>query len=553
MAKLSISLIADVKSFLTGIGKSEDALDELSGSLDDMAADAQQAGREAGDDVARGIESGTKDATGSVDKLERSFREMARAVSKDAKQAGDDVGDEMRHGTDEASEGVDELGREAGSTARETAASFDGSAESIAGAFQEVAANAFAGFGPAGAAAGLAVAAGLGIITTTLQAAADEANALTEEAGAFALQMRDSDVSGRVELLRDRWDEVATKIADARSIWEVWQPRAVTNIERFAEAAKASGFDIQGMFDAFDDPNPVKRLENLNGVLDDTNDKIADLNYQLKNYEFGSADEQAADARATAELRRKLDALVDSRDALKDEVDQTRAAADITEALALAAGKTVDAYKLQQDQVRANTELQAAYAAALESTADPVSVYEVLLDDKAAAEKAAAQATADATEDSKDSWEDYVTGVSVSTDELITEWNRQAAAATAFEDNLAIIAAAGGQALADELRAKGPEIAGAVAETIATADPSKQRAAIEAHARATGAEMAASMAGGLRDGQSDVQGAVDDVAAGVKSPTVKVGVDVDLTAAERSLRTWRPVVVGEFRAGMRLY
>jgi hypothetical protein len=88
---------------------------------------------------------------------------------------GDDVGKHMDDGFKKAGDGADDFKEEAGSTAREVAASFDGSADSIAGGFQELAANAFAGFGPAGAIAGLAAAAGIGVLFAQIQADSEAA------------------------------------------------------------------------------------------------------------------------------------------------------------------------------------------------------------------------------------------------------------------------------------------------------------------------------------------------------------------------------------------
>jgi hypothetical protein len=552
VAGIKVALIPDVKPFIKGVEDAERALDDVADALDDVAKEAKDSGGDAGKDLARGIDKGTDTATDSVEKLERSFRDMAQAAAKSGKAAGDDLGSGVRKGTDDASAGVDELGSEAASTARETAASFDGSAESIAGAFQEVAANAFAGFGPAGALAGLAVAAGLGIITTTLQTAADEANALTEEAGAFALSLRDSDAAGRVELLRDRFDEVATKIADARSIWEVWQPRAVTNIERFAQAAREGGFDIEGLFDAFDNPDPIKRLADLNRVFADTRTRLKEVTAEIDaslEAETALTDPRMARAQEvkTEALKATRDALNDSTAAMEEEIKTSEAAADITTALAAAHHQTTEEYAAAQAAIEQQTEVQDAYQSALESSGDAVSVYEGILSSKTDDMRRAAQEHADSTKETTgqaaDSWEDYATDVTVTTEDLIAEWNRQAEEAAAFEANLAIIGANGGQALADELRAKGPEVGAATAAAIAQSDPAVQAQAIDAHAAATGTAMVGAMASGISGGQSAVQGAVDGVAAGLTSPSIPVYLLPDATALERELLKPRMVNV----------
>lgn len=96
-----------------------------------------------------------------------SVEDDLKKVQRESDDTGKKLGNSMDAGFKKASSGADDFKQEANQTARETAASFDGSAESIGGAFQEVAANAFGAFGPAAGLAGLAVAAGIGGITTT--------------------------------------------------------------------------------------------------------------------------------------------------------------------------------------------------------------------------------------------------------------------------------------------------------------------------------------------------------------------------------------------------
>ncbi|MFJ4999902.1 hypothetical protein ACIP5T_17250 [Microbacterium sp. NPDC088619] len=130
--------------------------DQIKSGLIKPTEDAEKALKKLGD-----TDAGT-DAARDLDKLEDALRDAQRASDRTA-DSMDDVGDKGRRAFDKAKDGVDEFRDEANSTAREAAASFDGSAESIADAFQEVAANAFAGFGPAGAVAGIAAAAGIGL------------------------------------------------------------------------------------------------------------------------------------------------------------------------------------------------------------------------------------------------------------------------------------------------------------------------------------------------------------------------------------------------------
>lgn len=117
-----------------------------------------------------------------LDKIEDELKDV-QAASKDT---GDSIGRDIDDGFKKAGDGVDDFKQEADSTAREVAASFDGSAESIAGGFQELAANAFGSFGPAGAVAGLAAAAGIGLAVAGFEANAEAMEASEERIGEWA-------------------------------------------------------------------------------------------------------------------------------------------------------------------------------------------------------------------------------------------------------------------------------------------------------------------------------------------------------------------------------
>ncbi|QXE28553.1 hypothetical protein [Microbacterium paraoxydans] len=151
-------------------GKSDD---DIKDALRGMGLSARQAER-AVEGVGDGLKDAGRDGERALDGIEDSLRDVQRR----SEDAFDDIGDSSARGFQKAEEGVKGLKDEAMQSARETAASFDGSFESIAELGQEVAANAFADFGPAGAAAGLAVAAAAGVMVNhfnEVQEAADEA------------------------------------------------------------------------------------------------------------------------------------------------------------------------------------------------------------------------------------------------------------------------------------------------------------------------------------------------------------------------------------------
>jgi len=174
---INIEFLSDVRRFLSGTKDVTKSLDDVADALDDLSRDAQRTGdkmgeslegagdgaKDAGRKIGDEIEDGTDKAEDAAKGLERKFRNLFDDVGGSARKAGTSIGDDIKRGTDKASDGVDNFKEESRDTAREVAASFDGSAESIAGGFQEVLANAFIGFGPAGAAAGIAAAAGAGL------------------------------------------------------------------------------------------------------------------------------------------------------------------------------------------------------------------------------------------------------------------------------------------------------------------------------------------------------------------------------------------------------
>lgn len=180
MAKgISISVASDTRDFLRGVKSGVlEPLEDVSDALKDVERESDTAGS-ALEDAMRDGQRKTEDAADEVKDLKDALRDAERNA-KDLGRAGKDAGDDTRDGMRRAEEGVEEFRDEANSTAREAAASFDGSAESIGDAFQEIAANAFVGFGPAGAVAGLAAAGGIGLATAAFTAH-DEAMELSRE------------------------------------------------------------------------------------------------------------------------------------------------------------------------------------------------------------------------------------------------------------------------------------------------------------------------------------------------------------------------------------
>lgn len=149
---IQVPIVADVAQAITGVRSLGDEFDKVADSLDTVADESKDTGRE----------------------LERRFSDAFDSVRRDSRRTGDDIGDNVKRGTDRATDGVNDLAQEAGQSAKEAAASFSGSFDDIADLAQETAAQAFAGFGPIGAAAGIAAAAGLGALWTSINENAEK-------------------------------------------------------------------------------------------------------------------------------------------------------------------------------------------------------------------------------------------------------------------------------------------------------------------------------------------------------------------------------------------
>lgn len=239
---LRLDVLANTRQFVSEMKKSGASVEDISAALDDMARDGDQA----------------------TEKLERSFKDLASEASTTGKKIGTDLDD----GFDRAKRGAQDFKDEARDTAREAAASFDGSAESIGETFQEVAANALGGFGPLGAAAGVAIAAGIGVGMSALE----KFNTAVEESREAAFDLA-TDVTDRLDFAAavESWTGSIERFQQAQDIARVTGRDVVDVIKDLA----TGGDDLAGLREAFEESAlysdvTLTRVTELNGVLQGT-------------------------------------------------------------------------------------------------------------------------------------------------------------------------------------------------------------------------------------------------------------------------------------------
>lgn len=237
----------------------------------DLVADASKAIKEAGkfgkslDDVVDNLEDVGSAGKTIDDKVSDAFKGAARS----AKSAGKDIGDSVKKGTDKAGEGFDEMKSEAAGTARESAASF-GSIEDSADVLQEVLANAFAGFGPAGMAAGILAAAGVGLVISNLTDQAEKTNEAKEKMLGLAQVIRDNGgVLTEADYAQQMYD-YGYAIQDTKEWYELFQEDAISGFDKLNKISKEAGLSAKDIFKAgFGDKDQAKEtLESVNKKLE---------------------------------------------------------------------------------------------------------------------------------------------------------------------------------------------------------------------------------------------------------------------------------------------
>jgi TP901 family phage tail tape measure protein len=292
---------------------------------------------------------------------------------------------------------------------------------------------------------------------------------------------------------------------------------AVVQTIDFATAAGDARDEIHDMWGAVEDARGVEQLDALSGVVDQIESKIRSLNQELPKTEgafqgllaplgalenggtlnaldeyeaaLRRAKEQQEQASHTAEvLGRKFHLTGDEVIDLAGKYD-----IDLTGSLSETRGKfeafytaeygttpidaanatgaaMVSAKTLTEEAGKAQEDFIADVAEAMAGFVEPLAAYTGLLEEKKTADREAAEATAASTEDSSDSWKDYITTVTVSFDEYMARLGEQVLAQANWQTNMLQLAGRVSQGTLDELARMGPEGAPLVADLVTRSD-----------------------------------------------------------------------------------
>lgn len=388
---ISIDFISDVSSVVADTKTLADRFDDVSDSLKDLATDSKQSAAKVGDSFS----DAGKDAKKFGDKVDETYK----TAGKDAKKFGDDaerttgaaftqsgaeaksfsrrvddafdsigkttkvtskkIETDFTAATKESSEGMEQMAGDAESNATEIAASFDGSAESLIDGFQGAAAEMFSGFGPAGLAAGLAVAAGVGVAVTAANDAADAVNEAAEEVSDLASEIYD--LGGDVQEVdfAGRMLEWGLAIQDTRQFWELWQDKAKSGFEVIKEESEKAGTNWKDAFLGAHGP-----MEASQKFLTDTDKTMAELNETIEKNQKVTANGGPVNAQAAQDAMLQRTELVKQREAAEKNIDTQQDAIDVAKMATEINGDSTSAIeaksKATEDEAKATDDAKRA-------------------------------------------------------------------------------------------------------------------------------------------------------------------------------------------------
>ena len=319
---LQIDIAANTRQAQGEVKDLGTSLEDVASSLDEMAREAQRGGNK--------TESALKDTGRETERLEKKFKDLADGAKKQGR-AGADVGDGYKKGFKEASEGAEDFKQEAQQSAKETAASFDGSAESIVDMFQEVAANALGGFGPAGVAAGLAAAGGIGLAVAGFEAVGEAQAAADKAAGEWADKFIESG------------QRVATTAQQTAMMIDI-----ATDPEKYKEAKDAAESWGVGTETA------MLAMSGNSVALKVVKDSVADLAQQAREAEaaaLGMSTEMGGVGVAAIPVVRQADEAASKLDRLTGAMDEGASRAKVTSDGLLRLAESAEGATMQVDEL----------------------------------------------------------------------------------------------------------------------------------------------------------------------------------------------------------
>lgn len=338
----------------------KDAARDVERATDDIRDEIEKVGDtadDAGKEIGKGLDEGADAGKRSFDDLRKATIKQLEKIGDSAKDTGRKVGRELDDGTERAAEGFDELKDEAGQSGREAAASFSGEFDDVADLIQELAANAFIGFGPAGMLAGMAAAAGIGTVVKALENSREEAERTQEQFEAMVDALTSGDPEEITSLIDENIKNIAKSADDAVMKLE--------EFERLMEALEGTGMEAETVLRALGGDSGA--IAEISAQLDPLieKEKRAAAAAELSGMAY------QGNLPVLLDLRKKLEgstkATADAEKAADTYESATRKASDAVEAAASVQKSFVD---LLNDEIEARAELAESHRTYAQVLAD---------------------------------------------------------------------------------------------------------------------------------------------------------------------------------------
>lgn len=244
---VSVNIAADTRDFDRAVrsGMVEPVTD-AQGALDDYTTAADRSGDKL-TGTFKDQQRSTEDLKRDIDTLNRTISEGSAPAYKRAQQAGEEF-------THKSTEGMNEVKDSARSNAIEVGASFTGGFDQALGGLQGFAAEFLAGFGPGGLVAGIALAAGIGLVTQAIDGATQSTEAQQQAVADLAGEYLDAGRSGRRSF--DAVSESIKAMATAKP------EDVIITLQSAFEKAKAAGTDYERVVQAIasGSPSEIRRV-----------------------------------------------------------------------------------------------------------------------------------------------------------------------------------------------------------------------------------------------------------------------------------------------------
>lgn len=238
---IGVSVTSDTKSFLQGVKNG--VLQPLS-DVDKTLADMGKAGDHAGTQL-EGAFRQQQDATKRLKTDITSLNDTIKQGSRSSSQA---VVENTHHQTQAVEAGFDEMKNSAKTNAISTAASFNGSLDSIGGGVQGLVSEFTAGFGPAGLVAGTVAAAGIGLAVTAIDNATSAVQVDQQAVAALAQQYLDAGSDGK-----RAFSDVAQAVKDMATNTD---GSAIITLQDAFDTAGRAGADYKSVVDSIAESDP---------------------------------------------------------------------------------------------------------------------------------------------------------------------------------------------------------------------------------------------------------------------------------------------------------